>query len=132
MNKSILVTASVLGFTGIILGAFAAHGLKQLVPAESVTSFETGVRYQMYHAFFLLFLGLTNFLSEKTKKSMFWLTLLGVIFFSGSIYGLATNSLYTFDFTTLAFVTPVGGLLFIITWGLLFVNFLKIKPKSNN
>lgn len=132
MNKSILVTASVLGFTGIILGAFAAHGLKQLVPSESVASFETGVRYQMYHAFFLLFLGLTNFLSEKSKRSIFWLTLFGVVFFSGSIYGLATNSLYTFDFTTLAFVTPVGGLLFILAWGILFVNFLKIKPKSNN
>ena len=132
MNKSILVTASVLGFTGIILGAFAAHGLKQLIPAESVTSFETGVRYQMYHAFFLLFLGLTDFLSEKSKKAIFWLTLFGVVFFSGSIYGLATNSLYTFDFTTLAFITPVGGLLFIIAWGLLFVNFLKIKLKSNN
>ncbi|MFH4966828.1 DUF423 domain-containing protein [Gaetbulibacter sp. M240] len=132
MNKTILLTASAFGFIGIILGAFAAHGLKQLIPAESVTSFETGVRYQIYHAFFLLFLGLTPFLNEKSKKFMYWLTLFGVLFFSGSIYGLATNSLYAFDFSALAFITPIGGLLLILTWGLLFANLLKLKPKNNN
>lgn len=130
MNKSILVTASLLGLTAIILGAFAAHGLKSLISLESVKTFETGVRYQMYHALFLLFVGSTKYVSAKSKKFVFYLTVTGWLFFSGSIYGLATNSLTNFDFKSIGFVTPVGGLCFIIAWGLLFINFLKIN--NNN
>jgi len=127
MNKTILITASILGVTGIILGAFGAHGLKELISVEAQQSFETGVRYQMYHALFLLFVGTTNIISPKTKRIIYYLILVGIVIFSGSIYGLATNMLTTFDFKTIGFVTPIGGLLLIVSWAFLFVDFLKMK-----
>jgi len=127
MNKTILVTASVLGITAIILGAFAAHGLKELLSVESQQTFETGVRYQMYHAILLLFVGNSVLIRQRAKKKIYYLTLIGVFLFSGSIYGLATNILTTFDFKIIGFITPIGGLLLIISWILLFVNFLKMK-----
>ncbi|WP_445956213.1 DUF423 domain-containing protein [Yeosuana sp.] len=130
MNKSILITASFLGFSGIILGAFAAHGLKELISIEAVQTFETGVRYQMYHALFLLFVGTTVYIKAKTKKLIFYFVVVGWVLFSGSIYGLATNLLTNFDFKTIAFITPIGGLCLIIAWILLFANFIKMK--SNN
>lgn len=130
MNKTILITATFLGLTGIILGAFAAHGLKDLIPIESIGTFETGVRYQMYHALFLLFVGSTSYVSHKSKKAIFYLIVVGWLFFSGSIYGLATNMLTTFDFKTIGFITPIGGFCFILAWGILFVNFAKMN--SNN
>ena len=128
MNRTILITASILGFTSIVLGAFGAHGLKALISVEAVQTFETGVRYQMYHAFLLLFVGGSNVISEKTKTKMFYLVIVGLLFFSGSIYGLATNTLTGFDFKTIGFITPIGGLLLIVAWLLMFIDFLKKKP----
>ncbi len=105
-----------MGVLAIGLGAFGAHGLEKLVEADSVATFETGVRYQMYHALFLLILASVVQISEKSKKLVFYLILTGVLFFSFSIYLLATNSLTTFDFKTIGFITPIGGLLLILGW----------------
>lgn len=127
MNKKILVTGAIIGITGIVLGAFAAHGLEKLVDAEAIKSFETGVRYQIYHAMLLLILGGTNFVTEKRKKVMFYLIAIGLIFFSGSIYGLATNDLSSFDFKSIAMITPVGGLLLILAWVVMLIDILKSK-----
>ncbi|WP_159018990.1 DUF423 domain-containing protein [Algibacter sp. L3A6] len=125
MNRTILLTAAILGVTSIILGAFGAHGLKALISPESVQTFETGVRYQMYHALFLLFVGSTTYISVKSKTKIFYLVVVGVLFFSGSIYGLSTNVLTGFDFKTIGVITPVGGLLLIVAWVLVFIDFLK-------
>ncbi|WP_053992753.1 DUF423 domain-containing protein [Mangrovimonas sp. TPBH4] len=127
MNKTILISASLLGGISIVLGAFGAHGLKELIDVEAQQTFETGVRYQMYHALLLLFVGSTQCIQPKTKKIMLYLVLVGVLFFSGSIYGLATNNLTGFNFKTIGFVTPIGGLFLIASWGLMFVDFLKMK-----
>ena len=127
MNKKILVTGAIVGITGIVLGAFAAHGLEKLVDAEAIKSFETGVRYQIYHALLLLILGGTSFITEKRKKFMFYLIVIGLIFFSGSIYGLATNNLSVFDFKSIAMITPVGGLLLILAWVVMLIDLLKSK-----
>lgn len=127
MNKKLLIAGLGLGIIGIVLGAFAAHGLKALISEEMQKTFETGVRYQMYHALFLLFIGSTNLISERTKKYVFYLVLIGLLFFSGSIYGLATNALSGFDFKTIAFVTPIGGLLLILTWLFCFIDLIKNK-----
>ena len=127
MNKIILVTASILGMLAIILGAFASHGLKSIISVELLQTFETGVRYQMYHAIVLLFIGMTPFFSEKTKQWLFYLIVIGVLLFSGSIYGLATNELTSFNFKTFGFVTPIGGLLLILSWAIMFLKFMKIK-----
>ena len=128
MNKKILTTATVLGAIAIIFGAFGAHALKKVLAPEQLITFETGVRYQMYHAFFLLFVGLLTNLSEKAIKTIHNLVLAGVILFSGSIYLLATNALTSFDFKTIGFVTPIGGALLIAAW--LVLLFQNLKKKS--
>jgi len=66
-------------------------------------------------------------LPEKTKKTIYFLVLSGVSLFSGSIYLLATNNITSFDFRVIGFVTPIGGLLLILAWGVLFINFIKKK-----
>ena len=86
MDKKILVTAVFIGLLANILGAFCAHALKKTLSVEQLQSFEVGVRYQMYHALFLLFIGTFAFLDEKERMIIFWLTLSGVLLFSGSIY----------------------------------------------
>lgn len=127
MDKKITATGAFIGMLAIILGAFGAHALKIILTPELLATFETGVRYQMYQAFFLLLLPTFKILSEKTKKTVFYLVVIGVIFFSGSIYGLATNYLTPFDFKTIGFITPIGGLLIIIGWGMVFFNYFKSK-----
>ena len=119
--------AGFFGMTSIILGAFGAHALKQLLSADQLVTFETGVKYQMYHALFLLFLGLNTNVSYKVKNSILVLTIFGIIFFSGSIYLLATDALNSFNFKVIGFVTPIGGLLLILAWALLIAQFLKKK-----
>jgi len=127
MDRKVLATAAVLGLTGIVLGAFGAHGLKKVVLPEMVTVFETGVRYQIFHALFLLFVGTTTYLTDKAKKSILWLTVGGVFLFSVSIYFLAINTLLPFDFAKFGWITPIGGLLLISAWAVLFLNIIKQK-----
>ena len=120
MDKKILLAAAFLGITAIILGAFGAQALKKVLSVEQLQSFEVGVRYQMYHALFLLFIGVFAFLNEKERLLIFWLTIFGVLFFSGSIYLLATNGITNLKTKFLGPVTPIGGLLLISAWGYLF------------
>ncbi len=127
MNNKIITTAAFFGMTAIILGAFGAHALKKVLNVDQLATFETGVKYQMYHALFLLFIGLNAQIADKVKKTILILTILGVIFFSGSIYLLATDSLNSFNFKVIGFVTPIGGLFLIGSWGILLWNFLKKK-----
>ena len=125
MDKKIISTGAILGMIAIILGAFGAHALKKIVPIEALSTFETGVKYQMYHALFLVFLGLATELSKKAQKIIYNLVVFGVIFFSGSIYLLATKSLTSFDFKAIGIITPFGGLLLILAWGILIFNLTK-------
>jgi uncharacterized membrane protein YgdD (TMEM256/DUF423 family) len=125
MNRKIILTAALLGMISIILGAFGAHALKKLIDTNALVTFETGVRYQMYHALFLLFLATNSRIQEKTKKVIHILIIFGVLFFSGSIYLLATNAMTTFDFKIIGFITPIGGLLLILAWALLFTDVWK-------
>lgn len=126
MDKKLRITGAVFGLTAVIIGAFGAHGLEKVLDTSAITTFETGVKYQMYHALLLLIIPVFA-LSERTKKTLFILLLLGILFFSGSIYGLATNELTSFDFTKIALITPVGGTLLIISWGMLVFQFIKEK-----
>ncbi|MFV8322161.1 DUF423 domain-containing protein [Flavobacterium sp. LS2R12] len=130
MDKRIISTGAILGMIAIILGAFGAHALKKVLSIEQLSTFETGVRYQMYHALFLLFFGLMKDVPQKTKKAIYFLVLFGVILFSGSIYLLATNDLTTFDFKIIGFVTPIGGLLLILGWGVLLLNIMNKKSQN--
>jgi len=127
MERKIILTAAFFGVLAIILGAFGAHALKEILTPEQLTSFETGVRYQMYHAFFLFFVASRKELSLKALNVIYNLVLAGVIFFSGSIYLLTTKNVTHIDFKIIGFVTPIGGLLLIFAWLVLFATFFKKK-----
>ena len=127
MERKIITTAAILGMIASVLGAFGAHALKKVLSLEQLNTFETGVKYQMYHALLLLFVGTSKSISAKTQRAVYFLVVLGVLLFSGSIYLLATNDLTTFDFKKIGFVTPIGGLLLIGAWLMVFIDFYKKK-----
>lgn len=132
-NKKLLFLGALLGFLGVILGAYGAHGLKPILTEENLEIYETAVRFQFFHALFALIVGSFSFLSKKAANTIYYLLLIGIIFFSGSIYGLSTNDLTDFDFTKIALITPVGGILLMTAWLVLIVNIYKyatLKPRS--
>ena len=128
IQRKIFITATLLGLVGVVLGAFVAHDLRSVLPDLALESFQTGVRYQMYHAFFLFVIGLNSHLSSAQKKYILGLTLAGIILFSLSIYLLATNAMTSIDFSFLGSITPFGGLLLISAWG--FLLYVHIKHKN--
>ncbi len=130
MDKKILITAAIMAITAIILGAFGAHKLKEILSLDNLTAFETGVKYQIYHAFLLLFIGGFDKIDNKSKKHIFYVIVLGVILFSGSIYLLTTRAVTGLDIRSFGFITPIGGVLLILGWGLLLRNFFKLTSVS--
>lgn len=127
MYRKFIAAGAMFGATAIILGAFGAHALKEKLPEASLAVFETGVKYQMYHALFLLFVSLAPLFSEGAKKVVFWLTIIGVLFFSGSLYLLSCQTLFGADLKVLGPVTPIGGFLLIAAWIVLFLNIIRVK-----
>ncbi len=127
MDKKISITGAFIGMVAIILGAFGAHALKKVLTPEQLISFETGVRYQMYQAFFLFFLATQNDILEKTKKTIYRLNVFGILYFSGSIYLLSTTVITGINFKPIGFITPIGGLLLIVAWGMLGYSILKSR-----
>lgn len=127
IEKKIFLVASILGLVSVILGAFAAHGLRDTLTTTSLESFQTGVRYQMYHAFFLFVVGLMPQLTPAQKGRLFWLTVIGIVLFSGSIYSLATNALTPINVAVLGPITPLGGVFLISAWGVLVGYLYKSK-----
>lgn len=125
MNKTILCTGAVLGLLSVVLGAFGSHGLRELISEDSLSSFNTGVAYQMYHSLLLLIIAGVTKISDKKKKLIYGFITTGILFFSFSIYLLSTNSLTDFNFSSLFFITPIGGLLLIVGWSLLIYSSLK-------
>jgi uncharacterized membrane protein YgdD (TMEM256/DUF423 family) len=114
MNKKIVLTAAVLLIVAIILGAFGAHGLKDSVSPERIVTFEVGVRYQIYIGLAMLILGLNEENVGFSLKPTFLFLLIGVLFFSVSIYFLAIQELLGASLKFLGPITPLGGLLMII------------------
>jgi uncharacterized membrane protein YgdD (TMEM256/DUF423 family) len=134
MHRWFLIAAALIGALSVALGAFAAHGLKQVVSAEAVATFETGVRYQFYHAFALMAVAI---LYEKFPGSLLrWAGncfQIGIILFSGSLYLLtALKATETVGSKNIGFVTPFGGLFFIAGWLLLLIAFIKKDPITRN
>ena len=118
MHKPFLITACILAALAVILGAFGAHGLKQIVPPETVSTFDTGVRYHFYHVFALM---ITAMLYEKSRKG--WIKfagisfIAGIILFSGSLYLLTIlKATETVGLSRIGIITPFGGLFFIAGW----------------
>ena len=120
-QQIVLITGALFGMFAVIFGAFGAHALKKILTEEQLKSFETGVKYQMYHALVLLFAG-SYF--NTPNQIMGWCFIIGVIFFSFSIYGLVLSDAKGKKMKFLGPVTPLGGLLLIIGWAILLVEFL--------
>ena len=130
MHRWFLITASLIGALSVALGAFAAHGLKQVLPADAVAIFETGVRYQFYHAFALLAVAI---LYDKYPGALLqWAGncfQLGIILFSGSLYVLtALKASESVGVSKIGLLTPFGGLFFIAGWILMVIAFIKKGP----
>lgn len=129
MSRRFYIAGLTFGLIGVALGAFAAHGLKPLLTAEAIATFETGVKYQIYHSLLLLIIGNSKPANTSLYKWIFYFMVIGIIFFSGSIYLLATNGLTALDFKVMGPVTPVGGSLLILCWIILLVHHIKLKNK---
>jgi uncharacterized membrane protein YgdD (TMEM256/DUF423 family) len=127
MHKGFLQTAAMLGALSVALGAFGAHGLKKIVPPETITTFETGVRYQFYHVFALLAVAmLYDQFSANWMRYAGICFIIGIILFSGSLYILtALKATNTVGLTGIGAITPFGGLFLIAGWVCMFVSFVK-------
>ncbi len=130
MHRWFLIAAALIGALSVALGAFAAHGLKQVMSPESVAVFETGVRYQFYHAFALMAVGI---LYEKFPGSLLkWAGncfQIGIVLFSGSLYVLtALKATETMGTKNIGLITPLGGLFFILGWMLMLIAFIRKDP----
>ena len=124
MSKKIVLAGAIFIALAIVLGAFGAHGLKDMLTDVQSKSFETGVRYQTYHGISLLILG---FNSSKFKglNTLFYLIVSGVVLFSGSIYLLATQDVLGVSMSFLGPITPLGGLLMLAAWINLIVKIIR-------
>ena len=126
MNKIWIILGSSLIVLAIVLGAFGAHALKDVLDSNQLASFETGVRYQVYHGLSMLILGLN---ANKFTFSLTWtmrLMLAGVLLFSGSIYFLSLQDMLNVKLSFLGPVTPIGGVLMISSWVLFIVRVAKM------
>lgn len=125
MTQKLKIWGAFFGMTAVIIGALGTHSLAEQIDANSLRSFETGVKYQMYHALLMIILGFSLKKESKMYNIIFYMLVVGIIMFSGSIYALATNMLTSFDFTTIALITPLGGSLLILSWLLILVSFFR-------
>lgn len=126
MSKRLYFTFILGGFT-VVLGAFGAHLLEKSLSEAQLASFETGLRYQFYHVFFLIFLSLIPRIEEKDKNKITLLISVGILLFSGSIYLLNLQDVLGLNLSFLGPVTPIGGSLLIFAW---FYTAYKIKTYS--
>lgn len=129
MHKSFLVWAAVLGALAVILGAFGAHKLKELVPLETVSTFQTGVTYQFYHVFALLATGIL--FAQLPGSQLEWAGrcfIIGILLFSGSLYLLTVLKMTgNVGLRGIGILTPIGGVFFIAGWICLLSGILKLK-----
>lgn len=127
MTRIYPAIAAFLGMLTIILGAFGAHALKDQLEPESLQSFETGVRYMMFHVLGILLINFSPLLSQSSKIRISQLFLIGIVLFSGSIFVIATGMIQA---KIIWFITPLGGLFFVLGWLIATLSFLKSNDKN--
>lgn len=127
MHKFFLAAGAAFAGLGVILGAFGAHSLKQMAGPETVGTFQTGVQYQMYHAFALLVVAiLYDRMPSATLQWAGMAFLVGILLFSGSLYLLASlKAMNKVGISGIGIITPFGGLFFIAGWLLLLIAILR-------
>ncbi|WP_407518443.1 DUF423 domain-containing protein [Elizabethkingia anophelis] len=115
------------GMLSVILGAFGAHAFKKILSVERLESFEVGVKYQMYAALYLLIIGFFLKFDTGIEKSIGWLMIAGTFLFSVSIYFLSFQEVWNTNLKFLGPITPLGGLLMILSWLMLMIIIFKSK-----
>ena len=127
MKNTTLIIGAVYGLLSVISGAFGAHALKKVISVEKLISFETGVRYQMYAALFLLIVGYILKFETPSEKWISILMIAGTFIFSVTIYLLAFSEVAAIPTKIIGPLTPLGGLLMIISWAMLIFYLVKNK-----
>lgn len=127
MKDFVLIFGGTLGMLAVIFGAFGAHALKKTFNEEQLKSFETGVKYQMYHAIMLIICGIVFPFRESGQHLTVWFFIIGIVLFSFSIYGLTYSSSRNKKIKILGPITPIGGLFLIIGWILFTINIANIS-----
>jgi uncharacterized membrane protein YgdD (TMEM256/DUF423 family) len=126
MSQTAIVFGSIFGLLSVVLGAFGAHLLKKKLTIDQLQSFETGVKYQMYHAIVLVVLGFNLTVNKTIDTLIIYAFIVGTILFSFSIYGLVISSAKDKKLVFLGPITPLGGLLLSLGWLLLFYKAIMI------
>ncbi len=118
MHKGYIKTAAFLGALSVMLGAFAAHGLKNITDEQTISIFNKGVQYQFYHVFALALAAiLYKTYPNKLINTSGLLFILGIVFFSGSLYVYTYKIIYNLSgLEWIVYLTPIGGVLFIAGW----------------
>ncbi|MCM4162140.1 MULTISPECIES: DUF423 domain-containing protein [unclassified Arenibacter] len=119
------IMGSLYGLLAVVFGAFGAHALKKTLNEQQLKSFETGVKYQMYHAILLLVLGFNLNLDSSLERYMVYSFIIGTFLFSFSIYGLSISAAKGRKIKALGPITPLGGLLLVLGWALLLYSFVQ-------
>lgn len=123
LAKRAFIIGTALLAIGVLIGAFGAHGLKNMVEAEKLVTFETGVRYHFYHAFGILIVGILQQLFQNLRLSASLFSfLVGTLLFSFNCYLYVITGIKTF-----AMIVPIGGVLFVIGWVALMLKMIKLK-----
>jgi len=118
------VLGALFGLLSVVFGAFGAHALRKSLNNDQLKSFETGVKYQMYHGLLLLILSFNLNLDTSLEKYMVYCFIFGILLFSFSIYALVIGKSKGRNMKFLGPVTPLGGLLLVAGWGLLLYSFI--------
>lgn len=127
MARTILITGALVALLGVAGGAFGAHGLRSLLSEHMMNVFETGVRYQVFHALAMLCAGLSlAYAPTRYFQYAAWAFFLGIVLFSGSLYVLSVSGV-----RALGMITPLGGLCFLVGWALLAWGYWKAFPSES-
>ena len=124
MNKNIMAWGAGFALTGVLLGAFGAHALKELLSSNQLASFETGVRYQIFHGIVLLFTGF-SFDKIQSTRLISMIFIIGTLLFSISIYLLNLQEIIGTSLSFLGPITPIGGALLIAGWLIFLISLIK-------
>ena len=120
-----------LGASGVVLGAFGAHGIKPKISPESYTNYQTAVLYHFIHTLAILGVIQIQLKSLKLKQYALVSFLVGILLFSGSLYLLATKEIHQLPTSFIGPITPIGGVFFIVGWIILLFNTINQNKQSN-
>ena len=130
MENKYFKVGVIFAFTSVILGAFGAHLLKDLLSTTELSSFKTGIRYQMFHALGIIILSLNQDKFTEKLNRVLQIMSFGVVLFSFSIYVLSLQNILNISLSFLGVITPIGGLFLITSW--IFIFFIVKKNDSSH